>query len=109
MPSMSPSITFEWANNSFVEYSTSNQVFGDYRKSWMQYVVEFPSVTNTLRKSIVTMLESIQNVTPFFIHLYEDDQDFEDPFFSTMTSASLPFKKDSNILFKASFNFRETD
>lgn len=109
MPNMSPTITFEPNNNSFVEYSTSNQSYGDLRSFWMQYVVEFPDITNAQRKSITTMLETIQNVTPFFIHLFDDDQDFEDPFYATITNANLPFKKDRFVLFQASLNFRETD
>lgn len=109
MPGMSPTIEFVWNNNSYVEYSTSNQAFGDTRETWMGYNVEFPNPTNAQRKNIITMLNTVQNVTPIFVTIFDDDQDFEDPFFATITNQNVSFKKNSNVLFANSLLFRETD
>jgi hypothetical protein len=109
MPSMTPTISMDWNNNSLVEFSTSNNAFGDIRKAWLEYTIEFPTIINTKRKELIAALNLVQNVTPLFIAIFDDDKDFEEPFYGTITSTNLSFKKDRGRLFQSSFSWREVD
>ena len=106
MPGMTPTQTLGWNTNSIVEYSVSNQPFGDTRADFNTYNVECPVSTNAQRKLIITMFENNTIITPLFISLWEDDQDFEDPEYATILGNEKPFPKDINGNFGINLQFR---
>lgn len=107
MPGMTPTQTLGFNTNSIVSFSTSNQPFGDIRDNYNTVGVEVPIKTNTQRKAIRAMFNTIKNITPMFMSIWEDDQDFEDPYYCVLDKAEQSATKDENGNFTMSLDFRE--
>ena len=107
MPGMTPSQSITWNTLSEVEFSQSNQPYGDSKVDFDTFEVETPAISNAERKLIRTMHRTVKNITPVFIQIWEDDMDFEGPAYCVIVGVERGSQKDDVNNWSMALEFRE--
>ena len=105
MPAIERDIELPRTSNSDVMRNISGQIFSDKRVQLISAKVSFPIITNDKRKEINNFFQAVDITEPFFLVPYENEMDFEPPFYSVLKN-SPSFKK-SDYYFKLDFTFEE--
>lgn len=92
MPEMSREQTLPRRTQSETTRSVAGQLYGDRRVQLRSAAISYPSVSEALRQSLLTMFAVVDITEPFVMLLWEDDLDIEPPIYCSFTK-DLEFKK----------------
>ncbi len=109
LPSMSPDQTLEIETTSKSEISASGQVYGDTGYEFRNPTINFPTISNAQRLNLITMFQSVRNVYPFFMVLWNNNKDVETVMYCKLDQDKLSFKKSGEINnpYSVTLKFRE--
>lgn len=103
-PSKDFPLTYE--DTSTVDYSITGQAFGDEGIIYKLYNFKFPYWTDTVRKSVVTMVEDIKLVKPVILVPDENNTDKLIPVYAKLND-NLSFNHIIGYIYNGTLSFRE--
>lgn len=97
MPGMKPDQAIPLSTTSENDISSSGQNFGDEGYEYREATINFPFLTDTQRKNIITMFRLVKNVTPVIMLIWDSDLTFESPIYCVIDQKKLDFKRSGSI------------
>ena len=109
LPYVEPGENLPRETTSVASESISGQAFGDRGIERRVPGFQFPAVTEAERQLLLTMWESVQNIDPVVLVVWEDSLTVEGPIYCRLDQAEIPFQlaREAGLLWTTTLKFRE--
>jgi hypothetical protein len=109
MPGMKIDQEINYNTTGSAAYSYTGQGYGTDGYEFREVSANFAYMTNTQRKSIQTMYDTVKNIIPVLMMIWADDTTFEAPIYCTIDTKKLVFKRtdSDNYPWSLQLDFRE--
>ena len=93
MPGMLPSQEITRVSSSTSTVSESGQSYGDKKLRYYAPSFNFPNIVESKKTEIDTFWDTVENVDPFVLIIWEDDLTTQPPIYCKLTNEALEWKK----------------
>jgi len=118
LPGIDPNATLKYATSSTRQLSISMQTYGDEGLNYLATTFRFPAIpenamvlngeTLATRKDIINIFQTVQNIHPIWLFIWEESLDKFPPVFCVIDQSSIDFQSSINRgLYSTDISFLE--